>query len=73
LEVAKQTVEDGAEVIILGCAGMAGYALEIEEKLRVKVIDPTAVALKITEAITDMGLVHSKRGLFAIPSEKPFK
>ena len=27
LEVAKKAVEeDGAEVIVLGCAGMAGYA-----------------------------------------------
>jgi len=29
-----------AEVIILGCAGMAGYAPEIESKLNIKVIDP---------------------------------
>ena len=34
LEVAQKAVEeDGAEVIILGCAGMAGYAEEIENKL----------------------------------------
>jgi allantoin racemase len=73
LEVAKQAVEDGAEVILLGCAGMAGYAPEIERKLRVKVLDPAAVALKIAEAMVDLGLVHSKRGLFATPPEKSFK
>ncbi len=74
LEVAQEAVEtDGAEVIVLGCAGMAGYASEIEEKLKIKVIDPTAVALKVAEAMADLGLVHSKIGLFSFPPEKTFK
>ena len=73
-EVAKKAVqEDGAEVIILGCAGMAGYAPELEKKLKIKIIDPTAVALKIAEAIVDLGLTHSKTGLYATPPEKVFK
>jgi len=74
LEVAKKAVEDdGAEVIVLGCAGMAGYASEIEKRLGIKVIDPAAVALKVAEAMVDLGLVHSKVGLFSAPPEKPFK
>jgi len=73
LEVAKQAVEDGAEVIILGCAGMAGYAPEVESKLNIKVIDPSAVALKVAEAMADLGLTHSKVGLFATPPAKVFR
>jgi allantoin racemase len=74
ISVAKLAVEkDGAEVIIMGCAGMAGYAQEIEDTLNVKVLDPSAVALKIAEAIADLGLSHSKVGLFATPPEKLFK
>jgi allantoin racemase len=74
LEVAQEAVEeDGAEVIILGCAGMAGYAEEIEKKLRVKVLDPSAVALKVAEAMADLGLTQSKKGLFAAPPEKTFR
>ena len=74
MDVAKIAVEeDGAEVIIMGCAGMAGYAREIEETLGVKVLDPTAVALKTAEAMVDLGLTHSKAGLFAVPPEKLFK
>ena len=74
MDVAKIAVEkDGAEVIIMGCAGMAGYAREIEESLCVKVLDPAAVALKIAEAMADLGLTHSKAGLFAAPPEKVFK
>ena len=74
INVAKLAVEkDGAEVIIMGCAGMAGYAQEIEQTLNIKVLDPSAVALKTAEAIVDLGLAHSKVGLFATPPEKLFK
>jgi allantoin racemase len=71
-EAGKAVAEDGAEVIILGCAGMTGYSEEIERKLNVKVIDPTSVALKIAEAIADLGLTHSKIGLYAAPPEKTY-
>ena len=74
INVAKTAVEkDGAEVIIMGCAGMAGYAQEIEDILGVKVLDPVAIALKTAEAMADLGLTHSKIGLFATPPEKIFK
>jgi allantoin racemase len=74
LEVAGSAVdEDGAEVIIMGCAGMAGYAEEIEQSLGVKVLDPAAVALKTAEAMVDLGLAHSKLGLYATPPAKIFK
>jgi len=68
LNVAREAIEeDGAEVIILGCAGMAGYGQELEEKLGVPVLDPNAVALKMAEAMVDLGLKPSKAGLFAHP------
>ena len=74
LETAKAAVEqDGAEVLILGCAGMTGYAREIQEKLGLAVIDPAAVTLKLAEAFADLGLVHSKIGLYSQPPQKPFK
>ncbi len=73
LEVSRQAVEDGAEVIILGCAGMAGYAREIETQLKIKVLDPSAVALKVAEAMADLGLTQSKAGLFSPPPPKVFK
>jgi allantoin racemase len=74
IEVSQTAVEeDGAEIIIMGCAGMSGYAQEIEQTLNIKVLDPSAVALKIAEAMVDLGLSHSKVGLFAKPPEKLFK
>lgn len=74
LEVAKQAVEeDGAEVIIMGCAAMLGYADEISRTLGVTVLDPSSTTLKITEGMIEAGIVHSKRGLFANPPEKEYK
>jgi allantoin racemase len=74
LELSRIAVEkDGAEVIILGCAGLAGYSEDIERELGVVVLDPTSVALKIAEAIVDLGLGHSKVGRFARPPAKEYK
>ena len=72
-EAARAVAEDGAEVIILGCAGMAGYAPEIERALSIKVIDPSAVGLKMAEAIAELGLSHSKVGLYADTPPKRFR
>jgi allantoin racemase len=74
LELSRKAVEeDGVEVIILGCAGLAGYAEDVERELGVVVLDPTSVALKIAEAIVDLGLRHSKVGRFAQPPVKEIK
>ncbi len=74
LDVSRQSVEeDRAEVIVLGCAGMAGYEEEIERELKVAVLDPSTVTLKVAEALSEIGLRHSKLGLFAKPPEKEFK
>jgi len=74
LEVARQAVEeDGAEVIILGCAGMAGYAEKAAKELNIVVIDPTSIAFKYVEAMAEAGIMQSKRALYAHPLEKEYK
>jgi len=74
LDVAGRAVrDDGAEVIILGCAGLAGYASDVEREIGVPVLDPTAVALKMAEVFASLGLKPSKRGLYASPRVKVFK
>jgi len=57
--------EDGAEVIVLGCAGMVGYAKGAENELGIIVLDPTSVAFKVCEGLVDAGLHQSKRALYA--------
>lgn len=74
LEVSRQAVEeDGAEVIVLGCAGMVGYARAAAEELKIVVIDPTSVAFKYCEAMAEIGIVQSKRALYAKPPKKKYK
>jgi allantoin racemase len=74
-ESVKAVREDGAHVIIFGCTGMAGLAKDVEEGLKrqgiadVPVIDPAILALKVAEALADMGLSHSKR-TYPAPPEK---
>ena len=74
-ESIKAVREDGAHVIIFGCTGMAGLAKDVEEGLKkdgiddVPVIDPAILALKVAEALADMGLSHSKR-TYPAPPEK---
>lgn len=58
---------DGAHVMIFGCTGMLGTAEAVEQELaargyeHVPVIDSMVWAIKMAEAIVDMGLRHSKR------------
>jgi allantoin racemase len=74
LELARKAVEEeGVEVIILGCAGLAGCAEDVERELGVVVLDPTTVALKIAEALVDLGLRHSKVGRYRNPPAKEIK
>lgn len=74
IELARKAVkEDGAEVIVLGCAGLTGYAEDIERELGAIVLDPTSVALKVAEMIADMGLRHSKVGRYSTPPVKEIK
>jgi len=69
----KMVAKDGAEVLIMGCAAMAGYKDEVEEKAGVPVLDPTATSFKVAELVADLGLTHSKVGLYHPPSPKEFK
>lgn len=66
LEQARTAVEDdGAEVISLGCAGMAGLDERLKRELGVPVIDGVAAAVKLVEAIVGCGIQTSKRRAYS--------
>ena len=61
LEQGKKAIEeDGADVLVLGCALMMGVAEKLQESLGVPVVDPTLAALKVTEMLISMKLKHSQ-------------
>jgi Asp/Glu/hydantoin racemase len=48
IEVGRDlTIKDGADVVVMGCAGMARHRRALEEALSVPVIDPTQAAVAI--------------------------
>ena len=53
--------EDGADVIVLGCAGLAGQAGALGPALGVTVIDPSPVALATAEMLVRLRLVQAAR------------
>lgn len=46
IEVGRALRDDrGADVVVLGCAGMAGYRADLEEALQIPVVEPTQAAV----------------------------
>ena len=71
VEEARIAVEtDHAEVICLGCAGMAGLEEAITNELHVPVIDGVGAAVRLAEALVGLGLRTSKRSTYAQPEPK---
>jgi len=61
----KAVKEDGAEVLILGCAGMAGIDKKIEKEVGVPVIDGVVSALMMMESLIRYGVSTSKVGKYS--------
>jgi allantoin racemase len=58
---------DKAEVICLGCAGMAGLQEAIISRLSVPAIDGVGAAVRLAEAVIGLGLQTSKVSTYATP------
>lgn len=56
----RVVIDKGAEVIVLGCTGLAGLAKRVEEKVGAPVIDPAGAALKVLEGLITLKL-HNPR------------
>ncbi|MUM18539.1 Asp/Glu racemase [Mycobacterium sp. CBMA271] len=63
---------DGSEVIVLGCAGMAGLCRDISSELGLPVIDGVAAAVNLVQSLVAMGLRKSGQGEFAPPALKSY-
>lgn len=71
IDQARLLVEqDRAEVICLGCGGMAGLAERIRGELSVPVVDGVAAAVAHAEALVRLGLTTSRVRTFAVPLPK---
>ncbi|AIO34326.1 aspartate/glutamate racemase family protein [Burkholderia pseudomultivorans] len=64
--------EDGADAIVLGCAGMAEFAHEIEQQIGAPVVEGVTAAVKWAEALVALRLATAKRGDYARPLPKRY-
>ena len=62
--------EDKAEVICLGCGGMAGLDEQIRQRTGVPVVDGVTAAVTIAESLVRLGLSTSKIRTYATPRSK---
>ena len=62
--------QDGAEALILGCAGMGGMAEKISHLLGVPCVDPVAAGVRFAEMLVGMGLGNSKWMTYRTPELK---
>ncbi|MGM0420912.1 MAG: aspartate/glutamate racemase family protein [Bacillota bacterium] len=61
--------EDGADVLVLGCMSMGflDVAADVADIIKIPVINPALVAVKITESLVASNLQHSKQAFMFPP------
>jgi allantoin racemase len=69
LREGRKALEDGADVIVLGCGTFFGVEKCMEEQLRVPVIHCALAGLKVVEMLVRLKLTHSKKA-FPYPPQK---
>lgn len=70
LTAARRARDAGAEVLVLGCAGMTGLHRRISAELAVPVVDGVAAAVRLAESLVALGLTTSRAGSYAQPLPK---
>jgi allantoin racemase len=71
-EIEAAKLEDRAEAIVLGCAGMTDLAKRFTGEHRLPVIDGVAVAVGLIEMLARNGIRTSKLGGYASPLAKSY-
>ena len=71
-ELEQAMEQDGAEAIILGCAGMVDLSRELTARYSIPVIDGVGAAIKLVEGLVTIGLPTSPRGGYASPRKKVY-
>ena len=66
----RAVTEDGADVVILGGAPLAGLAEKVRDRILVPVVDQMAAAVKQAEALVVLGARKAVAGTFRRPDAK---
>jgi allantoin racemase len=68
LKASQQLAERGADVLLLGCAGLTGYSNELATRLSQTIIDPIEAGCQMIKTVVEMGLGCSHRELYSRPA-----
>lgn len=71
-EIRAALIEDRAEAIVLGCAGMTNLATRLSKEHGVPVIDGVGAAVKLIESLAALSLKTSKHNTYAKPLVKAY-
>jgi allantoin racemase len=72
LQLANEVVDsDGADVVLLAGAPLAGLAREIGDQIPVPVVDGISAGVAQAEALVRLAPGHHRKGSFALPPRKP--
>ncbi|QUG40616.1 aspartate/glutamate racemase family protein [Psychrobacillus sp. INOP01] len=69
-KMGMRMLEEGAEVIILGCAGMTGFSSKLSKDLNVPVVDPIECGFNLLENLIKQNLKISKIAFYKEPEQK---
>lgn len=58
----------GADVLLLGCAGLTGFRQELAAAVGAPVIDPVEAGCRMLRALVESGLATSRAGIYALPA-----
>ncbi len=67
----RAVAEDGADVIVLAGAPLAGLARQVHDRLPVPVVDGVSSAVRHAETLVALAPVKARAGSFAPPPVKP--
>ncbi|MFJ1747875.1 aspartate/glutamate racemase family protein [Streptomyces sp. NPDC088116] len=70
LAAAERARDAGAEVLVLGCAGMTGLQRTLGDRLGMPVVDGVAAAVKLAESLVALRLRTSRAGSYDRPRPK---
>ena len=66
----RQLRERGAEVLLLGCAGLTTFVGDLQTKVEMPVIDPVEAGCRMLQTVCSAGLNTSHIGLYSKPARQ---
>jgi allantoin racemase len=67
-QASQQLRSNGAEVLLLGCAGLTAFVDDLQSRLEMPVIDPVEAGCRMLQTICEAGLNTSHIGLYSKPA-----